>query len=83
MSRDNAQDGIEAVEVLHGEADADLHFRFFGTAIGRQFVVNVQFASEDLQTKERLPTDQREFLVGKILALVLDQLARTPRPGRP
>ena len=81
MTGGNAEDRIEAVEVLHDRTEADLHFRFMGIARRRQFVLNVQFASEGAETKERLRTEEYDFIVGKILTLVLDRLAQTSNPG--
>jgi hypothetical protein len=80
MARDDAEDRIDAIEILHDQADADLHFRFIGTARGRQFILNVQFASADAQTKERLRTEEYDFIIGKILTLGLDRIATTPNP---
>jgi len=45
---------VEATEILHGDNPTDLHFRYIGTAKGRQFIVNVQFDSHDGKTGERL-----------------------------
>ena len=81
MAADNAEDRIEAVEILHDGAETDLHFRFIGTVGGRQIIVDVQFGSEDPQTKERLRTEEYDFITGKILTLVLDRMAITPNPG--
>jgi len=72
---------IDAVEVLHNTGDADLHVRFIGTAKGRQFLVNVQFAAGDEKTAEPLRPEEQDFLTLKILGLVIERISGTPNPG--
>lgn len=74
-------DGIDALEVLHKEGDQDLHFRFFGMAMDRQFIVNIQFASSSEKAVECLMPVERDFLITKILELVLERVTKTPTPG--
>jgi hypothetical protein len=75
------EDRIEATEVLHNRGDADLHFRFIGKAQNRQFVVNLEFASECEVTGEGLKPVEQDFLIAKILGLLLERIATTPNPG--
>lgn len=75
------EDGIEGLERLHGASGEDLHFRFIGTAKRRSFVVNVQFAATDDSTAETLRPEEYDFMIGKILGLILNRLSETPNPG--
>lgn len=72
------EDGIEGLERLHGASGEDLHFRFFGTAKRRSFVVNVQFASADDSGIETLRPEEYDFMIGKVLGLILKRLSETP-----
>ena len=73
-------DQVEALEVLHNESAEDLHFRFIGTTKNRQFIVNVQFASTDDSTTEKLKPIEYDFMIGKVLALILKHMAEMPNP---
>lgn len=75
------QDSIEAREALHGTDGEDLHFRFIGHAKQRQFVVNVQVASTDTNTGEQLKPEEYDFMVSKVLNLILKNLGETPNPA--
>lgn len=61
--------------------DDDLHFRFIGRARVRPFFLNVQFASEDEGTGERLQPVEYVFLIARILGLLLERIAVTPNAG--
>jgi hypothetical protein len=74
-------DQVEAVEVLHNQNAEDLHFRYIGTARGRQFVLNVQFDSADGRTKEAMLPVEYDFMITKILGLVLERLGTAPNSG--
>lgn len=74
-------DAVEALEALHGADGEDLHFRFIGTARHRPFIVNVQFACADDRTNERLRPEEYDFMIGKVLALILKRLGETPNPA--
>jgi hypothetical protein len=74
------EDQIEATEALHS-GDDELHFRFIGRAGGRSFVLNVQFASEDERTGERLQPVEYDFLIARIFGLLLGRIAHAPNPG--
>jgi len=69
---------VEATEVLHDPNDAELSFRYIGTAKGRQFVVNVQFEGTESATGERLRPEEFDFMISKVLRIVLAQVAGTP-----
>jgi hypothetical protein len=72
---------VEATEILHGDNPTDLHFRYLGTAKGRQFVVNVQFDSHDGKTGERLKPIEHAFMVVKVLGLILERVTNKPDSG--
>jgi hypothetical protein len=74
-------DQVEAVEVLHNEGTDDLHFRYIGTAKGRQFVLNVQFDSADGYTGDVMLSVEHGFMITKILGLVMERLGVAPNPG--
>ena len=77
-AEDRLDDTIEALEAIHGADDEDLHFRFIGKAKRRTFVVNVQFDRADDRTKERLRPEEYDFMIGNVLALILNRLGETP-----
>ena len=72
---------VEATEVLHNPHDADLIFRFIGTADCRQFIVNVQFEGADGRTGERLKPEEFDFMISKVLKIVLEQISARPNPA--
>jgi len=72
---------VEATEILHSDNPTDLHFRYLGTAKGRQFVVNVQFDSRDAKTGEPLNPIEHAFMVVKVLNLVVNRVTETPDSG--
>lgn len=78
---DHVEDEIDALEALHGTGDKDLHFRFIGTAKNRQFIVNVQFGSADDKTAETLRPEEYDFMIGKMLGLILERLGELPNPA--
>lgn len=69
---------IAATEILHNPHDNDLYFRFIGTAKHRQFVVNIQFEGTDPNTGEQLRPEEFDFMISKVLRLVLDQINTRP-----
>jgi hypothetical protein len=73
-------DGIEAIESLHGLGDDELHFRFIGRAKHRSFIVNVQFGAECEATRERLRPVEYDFMLAKIVTLLLERIAQNPNP---
>jgi len=75
------EDNIEATEVLHNTDSADLHFRFMGIARNRTFVVNVQFGTQCEASGEGLKPIEQDFLITKILGLLLEHIAKTPNAG--
>lgn len=75
------EDQIEAAEVLHAAESANLHFRFIGKAKSRQIIVNVQFASSDEETGERLRPEEFDFMIVKVLRMILARLRCTPNPA--
>lgn len=78
---DALEDGIEAREALHNSESDDLHFRIMGAAKNRQFVVNVQFGAAADDGQERLRPEEYDFMIGKVLRLILDHMAETPNPA--
>lgn len=75
------EDKIEALEALHQRSGAELHFRFMGTAKNRTFVVDVQFDSADQSTNEPLQPIEHDFMIGRVLDLVLKHMAKAANPG--
>ena len=75
------KDQIETTEVLHRPDDTELHFRFVGTAQRRQFVLNVRFKVADATTGERLRPEEFDFMISKVLTLVLARIAGMPNPA--
>ncbi len=75
------EDRIEATEVLHNGDGADLHFRFIGNAMNRQFVVNVQFEASGTETRDRLRPEEFDFMIVKVLCLVLAHVRSRPNPA--
>jgi hypothetical protein len=75
------EDRIEALEALHEGDGEDLHFRFLGKAAGRCFAVNVQFDSADDRTAETLRPEEYDFMMIKVLRLVLAHIRDTPNPA--
>jgi hypothetical protein len=72
---------IEATEILHDDNPTDLHFRYIGTAKGRQFIVNVQFDSHDGKTGERMKPIEYAFMVLKVLGLIVERVTSEPGTG--
>lgn len=72
---------VEATEILHDPDDAELFFRYIGTAKGRQFIVNVQFEDADGATGERLRPEEFDFMISKVLRIVLARVAHAPNPA--
>jgi len=72
---------IEATEILHGDDPTDLHYRYIGTAKGRQFIVNVQFDSHDSKTGEPMKPIEYAFMVVKVLGLIMERVTSTPDAG--
>jgi hypothetical protein len=68
---------VEATEVLHDPNDAELNFRYLGTAKGRQFSLNIQFERADAMG-ERLRPEEFDFMISKVLRIVLEQVANSP-----
>lgn len=75
------EEEVEATEILHNPNDRDLYFRFIGTAKGRQFIVNVQFEGADGATGEKLRPEEFDFMISKVLRLVLTQIGDRPNPA--
>jgi hypothetical protein len=75
-------EGIEAREALHKTDSGELHFRFLGTARNRLFIVNVQFdAAEDGGGDKALRPEEYDFMVGKILRLILEHIGEAQNPA--
>jgi hypothetical protein len=74
-------DRVEASETLHNDKDADLHFRFTGNAKGRHFLVNIQFDATDGETGSPLRPEEYDFMIVKVLGLVLAHVRSTPNPA--
>lgn len=74
-------EAIEATEILHNPNDVDLYFRFIGTAKCRQFIVNVQFERADNATGEKLRPEEFDFMISKVLRLVLAEIGANPNPA--
>jgi hypothetical protein len=74
------EDGVEARASLHTGNSDELHFRFVGAAKRRQFVVNIQF---DVQRgcRRTLRPEEYDFMIGKVLELILRHLRDTPNPA--
>ena len=72
---------VEATEILHNPNDQELDFCFIGMAKSRQFVVDVQFQGADDVTGEQLRPEEFDFMVSKILRLVLAQIGNRPNPA--
>ena len=75
------EDGIEAREALNIANSDDLHFRFLGSARGRQFVVNVEFGAVSDHGTELLRPEEYDFMIGKVLRLILEHIGQTPNPA--
>jgi hypothetical protein len=75
------EDRIDATEILRGADSADLHFRFMGTAKNRQFVVNIQFGAADERGQDTLRPEEYDFMIGKVLRLILEHTGKTPNPA--
>lgn len=75
------EDCIEALEALHKPDSEELHFRFIGTAKNRQFIVNVQFGSLDAWSSEKLSPVEYDFMMAKVLDLILKHLGDTSNPA--
>lgn len=75
------EDRVEAVETLHKGADSELHFRFIGGAKDRQFVVNVQFEASSTESGDRLRPEEFDFMIVKVLRLVLACVRSRPNPA--
>jgi hypothetical protein len=75
------EDLIEATEVLHDGDGADLHFRFIGKAKNRQLLVNIQFASENEETGERLRPEEYDFMIVKALSLIVAHVRSRANPA--
>lgn len=71
-------DEIEALEALHQPGGDDCHFRFSGSAHGHSFLVNVQFSALNEGTGDKLPPVQFDFLICKILLMILTHIAKHP-----
>lgn len=80
LKETTVQDSIEALEALHSN-DEDLHFRFIGTAIGRQFIANIQFSSTHERSGETLKPEEYDFMALKVLSLVEDYIRSRPNPA--
>lgn len=75
------EEEVEAIEILHNPNDQELYFRFIGTAKRRQFVVNVRFEGADSATGEQLRPEEFDFMISKVLRLVLAQIGERPNPA--
>lgn len=75
------EDGVEARTTLHTGDGNELHFRFFGAAKRRQFVVNIQFDASSAGATDTLRPEEYDFMIGKVLELILQQLRDTPNPA--
>ena len=75
------QGQIDATEIVNGGSCEDLHFRYIGTAKGRQFVVNVQFDLRHSETGEGMQPIERSFMVARILGMVLERVTEKPDSG--
>lgn len=75
------EEGIEAREALHKGISDELHFRFMGTAKNRSFVVNVQFGAADDSGEDTLRPEEYDFMIGKVLRLILEHIGQTPNPA--
>jgi|GEM_PF-6954616 len=78
---ESVEDVVEALEAVHGADSDDLHFRFIGKAKRRMFVVNVLFDAADEYSKEKLRPEEYDFMMGKVLGLILKHLGETPNPA--
>lgn len=77
---DTVDDKIEAIEALYSSDDG-LHFRFIGTAKERQFMVNLEFARRSDATGERLRPEEYDFMILKVLRMVLTHVRSRPNPA--
>lgn len=75
------EDRVEVVSALHPGNGDELHFRYIGQAKGREFVVNLQCSAADTLQGERLRPEEYDFLVAKILEVILANIAEKPNPG--
>jgi len=76
----DVEDRIEALEALHS-SDDDLHFRFIGTAKDRQFIINIQFDAQSDTTGERLRAEEYDFMILKLLRMVVSHVDSRPNPA--
>ena len=53
-----------------------------GKTKNRQFIVNVQFASQDEDTGERLRPEEFDFMIAKLLRMVLAHIFGSGRTRR-
>ena len=75
-----AEDSVEAIEIVKTKSEEDLHFRYMGKASGRQFVINVQLDARG-DSGELLKPVEHFFMVAKVLGLVVKRLATEPFAG--
>jgi hypothetical protein len=75
------EDRVETRTSLQAGSNGELHFRFIGAAKRRQFVVNIQFDASDIDCTERLRSEEYDFMIGKVLELVLQHMRETPNPA--
>lgn len=66
-------DAGSTLETFHSRGGADLHFRYIGEVDGRPFIVNVQFPADQEPDGKLLQPEEQEFIVAKIMALVMPQ----------
>ena len=73
------EDCVESCETIRGGDDGDLHFRMMGTAQDRQFVVNIQCDSAASDSMgDKLRPEEYDFMIARVLRLVLERLTETP-----
>ena len=72
------EDNIEFISVPNNDRSTDLHFRYIGTAKSRHFIVNVQFETDHAESGEALKPEEYDFMIGKILGLILARIAAHP-----
>lgn len=74
------KDEVESLVALHRRGNEDCHFRAVGTAHGYKFLVNVQFSAVQDGTDERMRPEEFDFMICKILLMVLTHATKHPIP---
>lgn len=73
-------DEVESLRPLHERGADDLHYRYTGTVHGYRFLVNLQFSAVQDCTNEKMRPEEFDFMICKILLMVLTHTTKNPNP---